>query len=130
MHNDSQLPFNFYANNFFRTQGNCFNQKCVTYTIECEKLARVLVKFFATVREATGVKNIEMDVDTIREVLDALQVTFGERFTQTVIDPNTGNLKQFFSCMVNGKRIELLDSYDTKLVDNDAVALFPPVGGG
>ena len=93
-------------------------------------MARVLVKFFATVREVTGVKNIEMDADTIREVLDSLQVTFGDRFTQTVIDSDTGNLKQFFSCMVNGKRIELLDSYDTKLVDDDAVALFPPVGGG
>ena len=88
------------------------------------------MKFFATVREVTGVKNIEMDADTIRDVLDSLQVTFGARFTETVIDPDTGNLKQFFSCMVNGKRIELLDSYDTKLVDNDAVALFPPVGGG
>jgi molybdopterin synthase sulfur carrier subunit len=102
----------------------------VPYMIECEKLARVLVKFFATVREATGVKNIEMDAETIREVLDSLQVTFGDRFIQTVIDPNTGNLKQFFSCMVNGKRIELLDGYDTKLVDGDAIALFPPVGGG
>ena len=93
-------------------------------------MARVLVKFFATVREATGVKNIEMDADTIREVLDGLKVKFGDRFTQTVIDPDTGNLKQFFSCMVNGKRIELLDSYDTTLEDGDAVALFPPVGGG
>lgn len=88
------------------------------------------MKFFATVREATGVKNIEMEANTIREVLDSLQVTFGDRFTQTVIEPSTGNLKQFFSCMVNGKRIELLNGYDTKLVDNDAIALFPPVGGG
>jgi len=88
------------------------------------------VKFFATVREVTGVKNIEMDADTIGQLLDNLQVTFGERFTQTVIDPSTGKLKQFFSCMINGKRIELLDGYDTKLVDDDAVALFPPVGGG
>jgi len=71
-----------------------------------------------------------MEANTIREVLDSLQVTFGDRFTQTVIEPSTGNLKQFFSCMVNGKRIELLNGYDTKLVDNDAVALFPPVGGG
>lgn len=88
------------------------------------------MKFFATVREVTGVKNIEMDADTIGQLLDSLQVTFGERFTQTVIDPSTGRLKQFFSCMINGKRIELLDGYDSKLVDDDAVALFPPVGGG
>ncbi|MCK4568359.1 MAG: MoaD family protein [Candidatus Thorarchaeota archaeon] len=93
-------------------------------------MARVLVKFFATVREVTGVKNIEMDADTIGQLLDSLQETFGERFTQTVINPDTGKLKQFFSCMINGKRIELLDGYDTKLVDDDAVALFPPVGGG
>ena len=93
-------------------------------------MARVLVKFFATVREVTGVKNIEMDADTIGQLLDNLQETFGERFTQTVIDPDTGKLKQFFSCMINGKRIELLDGYDSKLVDDDAVALFPPVGGG
>lgn len=98
--------------------------------IECENLARVLVKFFATVREVTGVKNIEMDADTISQLLDSLQETFGERFTQTVIDADTGKLKQFFSCMINGKRIELLDGYDTKLADDDAVALFPPVGGG
>lgn len=93
-------------------------------------MARVLVKFFATVREVTGVKNIELDANTIRELLDTLQATYGERFTETVIDPGTGNLKQFFSCMINGKRIELLDGYDTELEDNDAVALFPPVGGG
>ena len=93
-------------------------------------MARVLVKFFATVREVTGVKNIEMDADTIGQLLDSLQETFGERFTQTVIDPSTGKLKQFFSCMINGKRIELLDGYDSKLADDDAVALFPPVGGG
>ncbi|MCK4568233.1 MAG: MoaD/ThiS family protein, partial [Candidatus Thorarchaeota archaeon] len=68
----------------------------VTWTIECENLVRVLVKFFATVREVTGVKNIEMDADTIGQLLDSLQETFGERFTQTVINPDTGKLKQFF----------------------------------
>jgi len=122
--------FNFYVGSYYRSQGNYFNRKFVFYLIECVKLARVLVKFFATVREVTGVKNIEMDADTIGQLLDNLQETFGERFTQTVIDPDTGKLKQFFSCMINGKRIELLDGYDTKLVDDYAVALFPPVGGG
>ncbi len=93
-------------------------------------MARVTVKFFATVREVTGVKSIELEVDTIRNLLDILKATYGEKFTSTVIDSESGNLKQFYSCMVNGKRIELLNGYDTVLADNDAVALFPPVGGG
>jgi molybdopterin synthase sulfur carrier subunit len=93
-------------------------------------LAKVTVKFFATVRELTGVKSREMEADTIRDLLEALKELYGDRFTQAVIDGKTGKLKQFYSCMVNGKRIELLDGYDTSLADNDAVALFPPVGGG
>ena len=93
-------------------------------------LARVIVKFFASVREATGTKNVEMDAETIRELLEKLRRTYGNRFEDTVIDAETGKLKQFYSCMVNGKRIELLDGYETLLSDNDAVALFPPVGGG
>lgn len=93
-------------------------------------MAKVTVKFFATVREVTGVKSREMEADTIRDLLDKLKVTYGERFIDTVFDSETGNLKQFYSCMVNGRRIELLGGYETTLSDNDAVALFPPVGGG
>ncbi len=88
------------------------------------------VKFFATVREITGTSRIEMDVENIRDLLQKLKSKYGRPFEDTVIDPETQELKRFFSCMVNGKRIELLDGYDTSLQDGDAVALFPPVGGG
>jgi molybdopterin synthase sulfur carrier subunit len=93
-------------------------------------MARVTVKFFATVREVTGVKSIVVQADTIKDLLDTLNATYGKSFTSAVMDVDTGKLKQFYSCMVNGKRIELLNGYETKLSDNDAVALFPPVGGG
>jgi molybdopterin synthase sulfur carrier subunit len=89
-----------------------------------------LVKFFATVREVTGVKSIELEAENIRELLQSLVQTYGNKFRETVLDTETGELKQFFSCMINGKRMELLDGYETVLKDNDAVALFPPVGGG
>lgn len=98
--------------------------------IELIILARVIVKFFASVREATGMKSKEMEAETIKELIEVLKATFGDRFANAVINSETGKLKQFYSCMVNGKRIELLDGYDTRLSDNDAVALFPPVGGG
>lgn len=88
------------------------------------------MKFFATVREVTGVKSIELEAETIGDLLQSLVQTYGNKFKDTVLNNDTGELKQFFSCMINGRRIELLDGYETVLKDDDAVALFPPVGGG
>ncbi len=93
-------------------------------------MASVRVKFFATVREVAGERSVEVDAENIRDLLDRLRERFGRKFEETVFDDDTGELKRFYSCMVNGKRIELLDGYDTSLADGDVVALFPPVGGG
>ena len=93
-------------------------------------LGTVTVKFFATLREITGTKSVEIDAADIKHLLEELTRMFGKRFSDAVIEPQSGGLKRFYSCMVNGKRIELLNGYQTKLNDGDAVALFPPVGGG
>ena len=71
-----------------------------------------------------------MEAEKIQDVIDKLIAKYGQKFIETVIDEDTMRLKRFFSCMVNGKRIELLDGYDTQLEEGDAVAIFPPVGGG
>ena len=71
-----------------------------------------------------------MEAEKVQEVIDKLIAKYGQKFVETVIDEDTMKLKRFFSCMVNGKRIELLNGYDTQLEEGDAVAIFPPVGGG
>lgn len=93
-------------------------------------MARITIKFFATIREVVGTKSIEIEVDTIEDMLQKLKKMFGRPFIDTAIDLESGELKRFFSCMINGKRIELLEGYQTKLKDNDTIAIFPPVGGG
>lgn len=93
-------------------------------------LPSVNVLFFATVREATGVRSVEMEADTVGELLEIMKKKFGKPFLDAVINPESGKLKRFFSFMLNGKRIELLEGYDTRLEDGDRVALFPPIGGG
>lgn len=93
-------------------------------------MATVTVRFFATVREITGTKSIEIEAEDINDMLTKLGQTYGKSFTNAVIDSSSGQLKRFYSCMVNGKRIELIDGYQTRLKDKDVVALFPPVGGG
>jgi sulfur-carrier protein len=93
-------------------------------------MAEVTVKLFATVREAAGTGTVEMAADTIDELIQKLEQKFGARFREVAIDEESGHLKRFYSCMINGKRIELLDGYDSRLEEGDRVAIFPPVGGG
>ncbi|TXT54827.1 MAG: hypothetical protein BAJATHORv1_50078 [Candidatus Thorarchaeota archaeon] len=93
-------------------------------------MAKVTVKFFATVRSVAGTGKVDMEADTVGELLIKLKKQYDKEFQETVFQEGTTRLKRFFSCMINGKRIETLDGYDTKLSDGDAVAIFPPIGGG
>ena len=83
----------------------------------------VKVKLFANFREIVGSKEIEINAKSVKELLDLLvkdHPELEEHFSED-------KLKEYVHIMVNGKIVENLD---TKLKQNDVVAIFPPVSGG
>lgn len=93
---------------------------------------KVEVKFFTSLREITGNKTKEIqlqDTNTVEELLTLLSEKYGKNFREYIYSKN-GKVQGFFSFLVNGKNINVLEGLDTKLKQGDTIAILPPVGGG
>jgi molybdopterin synthase sulfur carrier subunit len=94
----------------------------------------IRVKFFATLRDATGKREVEIDAQG--EGMDILNLMcflfgkLGDDFKRAVLDPETGNIRRYIKIMVNGRDIELLNRLETLVKKGDVVQVFPPIGGG
>jgi len=93
---------------------------------------KVEVKFFTTLREITG-KNIEtiqlQNSITIDELINVLAEKYGKKCREYIYNKK-GKIQDFLSFLVNGKNINVMQGFDTKLKQGDIVAILPPVGGG
>jgi molybdopterin synthase sulfur carrier subunit len=89
------------------------------------------VRIFATLRSLVGAKEVEVDVeagDTVRNMLDKLTAEY-PALSKRVLD-DEGNLQSSINVFVNGRNIKFLDGLNSPIQEDDALALFPPVGGG
>ena len=94
---------------------------------------KVVVKAFATIREALGRGWMSMELEEgvdVKRLLEKLSEIHGERFTKLVLDPDEGKVAAGVKVLVNGRDIEFLEGLRTRLRDGDVVALIPPVAGG
>lgn len=93
---------------------------------------KIEVKFFTSLREITGKKMDEVQLQsiiTVEELLTLLSEKYGKKFREYIYNKK-GKVHGFLSFLVNGKNINIMQGFDTKLQENDVVAILPPVGGG
>ncbi len=93
---------------------------------------KVEVKFFTFLREITGKKvdTIQLqDAITVKELVRMLSEKYGKEFREYIYDKD-GVTQEFLSFLINGKNINKMQGFDTKLGDQDVIAILPPVGGG
>ncbi len=83
----------------------------------------VRVKFFATLRDITGKREMEIkNVKNVAELLQRLYEMFGDEFRKEIERRNM--------ILVNGKNILDMDGYETEIKEEDEISIFPPAGGG
>jgi molybdopterin synthase sulfur carrier subunit len=90
------------------------------------------VNFYATLRPIVGGKTVEVDVPegiTVKDLVDGLVTRYPALRTELLDE--AGNLHGHVHVFVNGRDVPfLVDKINTRISPEDAVNIFPPVGGG
>lgn len=90
----------------------------------------MLVKFFATYRQITGVKKLELNApEDVLGLMNELSRRYPD-FRPLLLNAAGDGLGDDAIVMVNGRHIEHLDGVRTKLTESDTVAVTPLVAGG
>ncbi len=100
-------------------------------SIGARKPMKVIVKFFANFREATGKGQDSIEgVKNIASLFDELVNRFGDKLAEQLYYPGTQEFREAVTILMNGRGLTLPHDIGTPLKDGDVVAIFPPVSGG
>ena len=91
----------------------------------------MLVNFYGTYRQITGIKQVEFNLpaqSTLRDLL-ALVVQTYPALAHEILDPD-GNLFPYIPIYLNGRNPRLSHGMDDVLHSSDVVSLFSPVSSG
>ncbi|MCJ2532791.1 MAG: MoaD family protein [Candidatus Thermoplasmatota archaeon] len=91
-------------------------------------MARVSVKMYATVREASGMDEVQVDASNLAELLDAL-VSLADPGLRRLLSTGAPR-SDVLVVLLNGRNITPVDPSSVELSEGDEVAIFPPVSGG
>jgi molybdopterin synthase sulfur carrier subunit len=89
------------------------------------------VKLYASLRQAAGIKMLEVDVNPGTTILDVLvEVTTRIPVLVKFIWAEQGELSEHAHVFINGENITHLAGLATELKQEDHVDIFPPLVGG
>lgn len=90
------------------------------------------VHFYATLRDITGQKTVDMDLPddaTVRQLVDAVVRRFPAM--QKILLQESGDLYGHVHVFVNGRDTPFLpEKMETVIQPSDVINIFPAVGGG
>ncbi len=91
-------------------------------------MVRVSVKMYATVREASGMDEVQVDASNLAELLEAL-VSLAEPGLRELLTTGAPR-SDVLVVLLNGRNVTPIDPSSVELSEGDEVAIFPPVFGG
>lgn len=86
------------------------------------------VSFHATVRDAAGTSETEIEASTLAELMSSLEKRFGKKLRDMLV--KDGKLRDDVVILVNGQNVSHSKGLETRLRPDDDIAIFPPVSGG
>lgn len=92
---------------------------------------KVNVKFFATLRDATGASEgvVEVEGDTIGEIISALATQYGDKFRQEIFQPD-GNVKPSVKVLRNESFVDSARLLQSVVEKGDTLSFLPTMFGG
>ncbi len=92
---------------------------------------KVTVTFYAYLRDQVGRKeSFELDMEEGANISQLFDELCQDQQIQKVLLDENQDIKSDISILKNGREIKFLAGMETKLVNNDEIAIFPVVAGG
>ncbi len=91
----------------------------------------VVVKLHGDLQEKAGTGTIKVPI-VEDETVDTLLMKLSRRHpkvVEAILDPTTGELRENFDILLNGRRIQQIRGIHTKLKHKDEIAISPPEAG-
>ena len=97
------------------------------------EITSINVHFLAATQIDLGIRNTTAHlkgISNLKDLLVNLANALGSKFHKYVFNPNSNELNDNITILVNGRHFTTLDGLETPLKTGDEVSFFPPIGGG